>query len=621
MAISTALIQDLSALVSNGALVSDPAELPGYGRDFWAQRGTPGVVVRADRSEDVVATLRFAATHGIPVVPRGAGTNISAGFLPAPERIMLDLRGMNRVLEIDPEQRSVLVEPGLLNGALQTELAPYGLCFSPDPASAPLSSIGGNIAENSGGPHCFKYGVTVHHVAGIDCVLAGGDLLALNAADRGADLLGVVIGSEGTLAVVTQARLRLRPLPARTSTILSVFDTMEAATEAVSEIINGGVIPAALELMDHTSVQVAETLAPTGYPLDAEAIVLIDLDGDDEQVAADLDAVEAQLRPLAREIRRADDAETRARVWRGRLQIGQAFITSGKSFYIGDTTVPRERIPLMQRAVREIAERHQLDISTNGHAGDGNIHPCILYDPRDPRQVQAMRIAAHEITAMAMEFGGTLTGEHGVGSEKIPLMRQRFTATEIAAMRAVKDAFDPDGILNPGVLLPDLSLDEPDLPQFATAIAAEIAAKRAGSPLTHPAPDATAPAPDRPSLAIDRENLTVTAVAGLSLAALRDGLAAHGYRCTLADDATNDRQSIRAALSDDSCRAGARACLLAVDVTLPDGPSARFGSNAVKDVAGYDLKRLYTGSGETYGIVREVTLQVRPPSPPAGPSH
>ena len=612
MAISSALIHDLAALVSPGALVSDPAELPEFGRDFWAQRGTPGVVVRVARTEDVVATLRFAAEHGLPVVPRGAGTNISAGFLPAPERIMLDLRGMNRVLAVDPEAMSALVEPGLLNGALQTELAPYGLCFSPDPASAPLASIGGNIAENSGGPHCFKYGVTVHHVAGVECVLVGGDLLSLDADDRGTDLLGVVIGSEGTLAVVTQARLRLRPLPARTSTILAAFATMEAATGAVSEIINGGVIPAALELMDHTSVLVAETLAPTGYPLDAEAIVLIDLDGADEQVAADLDAVEAQLRPLAREIRRADDAETRARVWRGRLQIGQAFITSGKSFYIGDTTVPRERIPLMQRAVREIAERHQLDISTNGHAGDGNIHPCILYDPHDPREVQAMHIAAHEITAMAMEFGGTLTGEHGVGSEKIPLMRQRFTATEIAAMRAVKDAFDPDGILNPGVLLPDAALDEPDLPRFASAIASDIAVKRAGTPFVHSVAASSGPATDRPALAIDRENLTVTAVAGLSLATLRDELAAHGYRCALSDDATNDQQSIRAALSDDSCRSGARACLLAVNVTLPDGPSARFGSNAVKDVAGYDLKRLYTGSGAAYGDVREVTLQVRP---------
>ena len=615
MAISDALIRDLTALVSSGAIVSSPAELPGYGRDFWAQRGTPGVVVRASRTEDVVATLRFAAAQGIPVVPRGAGTNISAGFLPTPERIMLDLRAMSRVLEIDPERLSAVVEPGLLNGALQTELAPYGLCFSPDPASAPLSSIGGNIAENSGGPHCLKYGVTVHHVAGVECVLASGDLVSLNAEDRGADLLGVLIGSEGTLGVVTRARLRLRPLPARTSTLLAVFAEMEAAIDAVSAILDSGIIPAALEFMDHTSVVVAETLAPTGYPLDAGAILLIDLDGAVDEVASDLDAVERLLRPRAREVRWADDPQERATIWRGRLQIGQAFITSGKAFYIGDTTVPRERIPQMQQALRVIAERHQLEITTNGHAGDGNIHPIILYDAGDPRQVEATRIAAHEMTAMALEFGGTLTGEHGVGSEKIPLMRQRFTAAEIAAMRAVKDAFDPDGTLNPGVLLPDPMPDEPELSRFEQAINAVVAARRAGE-MPEPRAIASAKSPPphtgRPSIAIDRENLTVTANAGISLAALRDELASHGFRCALFDGANGDlNQSIRAALSDDERRAGARASLLAVNVTLPEGLPARFGSNAVKDVAGYDLKRLFVGSGNAFGMVDEVTLQVR----------
>ena len=528
---------------------------------------------------------------------------------------MLDLRAMSRVLEIDPERLSAVVEPGLLNGALQTELAPYGLCFSPDPASAPLSSIGGNIAENSGGPHCLKYGVTVHHVAGVECVLASGDLVSLNAEDRGTDLLGVLIGSEGTLGVVTRARLRLRPLPARTSTLMAVFAEMEAAINAVSEILDSGIIPAALEFMDHTSVVVAETLAPTGYPLDAGAILLIDLDGAVDDVASDLDAVERLLRPRAREVRRADDPQARATIWRGRLQIGQAFITSGQAFYIGDTTVPRERIPQMQRALRVIAERHQLEITTNGHAGDGNIHPIILYDADDPRQVEATRIAAHEMTAMALEFGGTLTGEHGVGSEKIPLMRQRFTAAEIAAMRVVKDAFDPDGTLNPGVLLPDPMPDEPELSRFEQAIIAVVAARRAGE-ATEPRAIASAKSPPphtaRPSIAIDRENLTVTANAGISLAALRDDLASHGFRCALFDGANGDlNQSIRAALSDNERRAGARASLLAVNVTLPEGLPARFGSNAVKDVAGYDLKRLFVGSGNAFGMVDEVTLQVR----------
>ncbi|HEX3721192.1 MAG TPA: FAD-linked oxidase C-terminal domain-containing protein, partial [Nitrolancea sp.] len=318
------------------------------------------------------------------------------------------------------------------------------------------------------------------------------------------------------------------------------------------------------------------------------------------------------LRRRARDVRRADDPQARATIWRGRLQIGQAFITSGKAFYIGDTTVPRERIPLMQRAVRAIAERHQLEVALNGHAGDGNIHPIILYDANDPRQVAATRIAAHEITEMAMEFGGTLTGEHGVGSEKIPLMRQRFTATEIAAMRAVKETFDPEGILNPGVLLPDPMPDEPELPRFTAAIEAVLTARRSGEPLEIDARVEAAASGVR-AVAIDRENLTVTASADLSLGALREELTAHGFQSAISTDASDAfSQSLRAILSDDARRSGVRASLLAVNVTLPEGLPARFGSNAVKDVAGYDLKRLFTGSFDAFGIVRDVTLQVRP---------
>ena len=464
MPISESMIRDLHARVSPGAVVADRAAVVDAGRDFWSQRGIPGVVVRACSVHDVAATLQFAQASGIAVVPRGAGTNVGGGFLPTEERILLDLREMNRVLRIDPEERIALVEPGLLNGALQDQLEPYGLCFSPDPASARLSSIGGNIAENSGGPHCLKHGVTVHHVAEVDCVLMGGDVVRLGADDRGPDLLGVTIGSEGTLAVVTQARLRLRPLPAATSSLLAVFDDVEAAIEAVSAILNAGVIPAALEFMDHTRCQVADTMAPTGYPIDAGAILLIDLEGSEADVEAQMVSIEPRLRRRAREVRRADDPQARATLWRGRLQIGQAILTSGRAFYIGDTTVPRERIPLMQRAVRVLAERYRLDVFTTGHAGDGNIHPIVLFDGDDPAEVERVAAMVIEMTAMALELGGTLTGEHGVGSEKRPLMRQRFSATEIAAMRAVKKAFDPDGLLNPGVLLPDLAADEPNFP-------------------------------------------------------------------------------------------------------------------------------------------------------------
>ena len=602
-----ALVADLRAALSAGALVVEAGELPAYGRDFWTQRGVPGAVVRASGAGDVVATLRFAARHGVAVVPRAAGTNVSAGFLPTPERIMLDLRPMNRILAIDPERREAIVEPGVINGDLQKALAPQGLYYSPDPASAAFSSIGGNIAENAGGPHCLKYGVTVHHVNAIDCVLVGGEALRLAANDAGPDLLGVAIGSEGTLAVVTGATLNLLPLPAVTRTLLAVFDDADAAAEAVAAIIAAGITPAALEYCDNTAIVLFERYERTGYPTDAAAVLLIDLDGEPGEVARDLAATEAILRRNARAVHRADDAATSAALWRGRRQGAQALLASGMGYFICDTTVPRERIPAMQRAVAAIAARHGLLIPTLGHAGDGNIHPIVLYERVDPAQQAAMLIAEREIAAAALALGGTITGEHGVGSEKLGDMAAYFGRVELAALRAVKAAFDPQGLLNPGVLLPPSGADEPALPRFSEALRDETAKRRNGETAKGSAGEwARGRTGEGAMMALDDANLTVTAAATASLDALHAMLAARGYRVALPRGA----RTVGELVGGDDARAEVRAALLAVGVILPDGQAATFGSKAIKDVAGYDLKRLYIGSGATFGALREATLRV-----------
>ena len=620
--IADALVRDLAALLSPGALVTDERERAACGRDFWDQRGIPGAVVRAASAEDVAATLRFAAIHGVPVVPRAAGTNIGVGFVPSGERIMLDLRRLDRVLSIDPARRLAVVEPGVLNGALQQHVAPLGLCFSPDPASAPISTIGGNIAENAGGPHCLKYGVTVHHVEAVDCVLPGGDGVRLEATAPGPDLLGVLIGSEGTLGVVTRATVRLRPLPAVTRSLLASFDKVEEATEAVSAIIAAGVVPAALEFFDRTAATGMERFAPSGYALDAEATLLIDVEGESDAVAADLASIEALLRRTASEVRRADDEAARAALWRGRLLAGQAIAASGLGYLIGDTTVPRERIPAMQREVYRIAARHGVYISTTGHAGDGNVHPTILYNKDDSDAVAAMHRASEDLIAAALSLGGTITGEHGVGSEKRGFMARRFTLAELAAMRAVKTAFDPPGILNPGVLLPDPLPGEPHLPLFAAAARAAVTAARDGqdpaavAAAPGPSPRPHADAPPSAAIAIDRENLTVTASADVMLADLRAALAAQRLRCALTanPDGTGLARTLGGVVSSamGAERAAVRDCILAVGATLPEGDAARFGSSAVKDVAGYDLKRLYIDGGAHFGHVAEVTLKVAP---------
>ncbi|MDQ6602549.1 MAG: FAD-binding protein [Chloroflexota bacterium] len=612
MTISAPLANDLRPLLSPDALVTDAAALPAYGHDFWAQRGTPGIVVRAVRAEDVAATLRYAAERGVAVVPRAAGTNVSAGFLPTPERIMLDLRPMNRVLTIDTERRAAVVQPGVINGDLNARLAPLGFCFSPDPGSATISSIGGNIAENAGGMHCLKYGVTDDHVHAVECALIGGDTIRLAAGDSGPDLLGLLIGSEGTLGIVTQATVALRPLPAVTRTLLAIFDDADDAAAAVSATIAAGIIPAAMEFFDRAAVGFFDAFSPSGsgYPAEGEAFLLIDLDGSEEHVSGDMLEIEPILRRGARAVHRADGDAARAALWKPRIDGALALVASGRGFFICDTTVPRERIPEMQRAVVEIGQRSGLQTLTLGHAGDGNIHPIILFDKNNPAQVAAMEEADDAVVAAALALGGTITGEHGIGSEKRRQMRQRFSPTEIAAMRAVKAAFDPDDLLNPGILLPDRTADEPALPRFVATMNDLIAVRRAGRIWENETGLLASPPPIRDAaIELDAENLTVTANARTPLSALHETLTARGFRCALAN---KEGMDVADAISGQNDRAAARDALLAVETTLTDGQAARFGSNAVKDVAGYDMKRLFIGSGDAFGLMETVTLRVLP---------
>lgn len=613
MTVPHALANDLRPLLSPDALVTDAAALPAYGRDFWTQRGVPGIVVRAARTEDVAVTLRYAAARGIAVVPRAAGTNVPAGFLPTPERILLDLRPMNRIMAIDTERRAAVVQPGVINGDLNACLAPLGFCFSPDPGSAAISSIGGNIAENAGGMHCLKYGVTDDHVNAVECALIGGALTRFAANDAGPDLLGLLIGSEGTLGIVTEATVALRPLPAVTRTLLAVFDDAADAAAAVSATIAAGIIPAAMEFFDRAAVGFFDAYSPSGYPQEGEALLLIDLDGNERDVSRDMAEIEPILRSRARTVHRADDDRTRAALWKPRIDGALALVASGRGFFICDTTVPRERIPAMQEAVLAIGRRSGVTMLTLGHAGDGNIHPIILFDRDDPGQVAAMEEADDAVVATALALGGTITGEHGIGSEKRRQMRQRFSPAEIAAMRAVKAAFDPDGLLNPDILLPDRAADEPALPRFTATMHEVVTTRRAGKSWEaphHPTPDASSAAST--AVTLDAENLTVTADGRTPLTALHGAVAARGFRCALAKA---DGGSVASAISGDDDRVAARAALLAVETTLPDGRTARFGSNAVKDVAGYDMKRLFIGSGGAFGTLDTVTLRVLPDRP------
>ena len=357
------------------------------------------------------------------------------------------------------------MEPGVINSDLQERLAPHGLCFSPDPVSAHLATVAGNIIENAGGPHALKYGVTYNHIVSVEVVLSDGSTTTLSADDDGPDLLGVLIGSEGTLGIVTEATVALRPIAEVTHSLMGAFATARAAADTVAAVIASGVVPAAVEWLDRQGIAGLQQFTDTGYPLDADAIVLIDVDGTAAEVERAQPIVEKVLREQATEVRIAEDEKARTALWYGRLHAPDSVVHSGKGFFIGDVTVPRQRIPEMQEAIQAAAARHTdglLFIAVTGHAGDGDLHPTTFFDKDNPNAAAALEAANNEIIDAALGMGGTITGEHGVGTEKRQFMTKRFTPTEIAAQRAIKKAFDPAGLLNPGIMLPDFSPEEPD---------------------------------------------------------------------------------------------------------------------------------------------------------------
>ena len=590
---------DLRRLIGADAVLTDEAARIAAGTDFITKRGVPGAVARPASSEQVAALAGFAAGSGLALVPRGAGTNLAAAMRPSDDSLVLDLSGMDRIAAVDTEARRAVVEPGVINGDLKAKVAPAGLRYAPDPASTPISSIGGNIAENAGGPSCIKYGVTFHHVIALEVVLADGRVVTLRDDDE-IDLLGLMIGSEGTLGVVTRAVLSLLPLPEARWTALAAFDRVEDAAQTVSEIIAAGILPAALEICDRRQAQLCEAYQPSGYPTDREAILFCELDGAADEVARDRTDLERVLRRWDPDLRTAETEQERAALWAGRLAAIHALKATGKEVFVCDATVPRQRLPEMVARGREIAASHSLDVATVGHAGDGNLHPVILYEPQELPAVDA---AATEIAEAALDLGGTLTGEHGVGTAKLPQMHRCFSPAELGAFRAIKRAFDPQEVLNPGVMLPARRPEEPELPEFAAAIAAAVAGRR-------PAVDGSAPAPGGgdDAIDVDAENMTLT-VGGA--ASCRDAAAAAtdaGLSCPTME--TDDRAA--AVIEAAGNRQPGRAALLGVEAVLPGGHRARFGSSAMKDVAGLDAKRLVAGGRGAFGRVERATLRAMP---------
>jgi glycolate oxidase len=429
-----------------------------YEYDYGLDRAAPQLVALPRSAADVQVLVREAQTAGVPIVARGAGTGISGGSVPSRGGLVISTARMHRILEIDVDNRCAVVEPGVVNLDLSRAAEQYGLFFAPDPSSQKSSTIGGNVANNAGGPHCLSLGVTVNHVLGLELVLHDGSFIRLGgkaAETPGFDLTGLVVGSEGTLGVVTEATVRLLPLPPAIRTTLALFDSVERASDAVSQLIARGVVPSALEMMDRLALSAIEAAFHAGYPPEAGAVLLVEVDGLLEQVEAQAAIVDSVARTAgAMEIRLAATDEARARLWAARKGAASAMGRIAPNYYLHDAVVPRTRLPAILARVVEIGERYELPIANLFHAGDGNLHPMILFDAREPGVLERVLAAGREILMQCIEAGGTITGEHGVGLEKQAFMPLIFSRADLDIMRRVREAIDPSGNFNPAKVLP-----------------------------------------------------------------------------------------------------------------------------------------------------------------------
>jgi glycolate oxidase len=429
-----------------------------YEYDYGLDRRMPDLVALPRSTADVRTIVRLAQAEGVPIVARGAGTGISGGAVPSCGGVIVATSRMDKVREIDRDNRCAVVEPGVINLELSRLAEPYGLFFAPDPSSQKASTIGGNIANNAGGPHCLSLGVTVNHILGLEIVLHDGSVVRLggkSADGPGLDLVGLMVGSEGTLGIVTEATVRLLPLPEAVRTTLALFESVEAASEAVSTLIGRGVVPSALEMMDKLALSAIEAAFHAGYPPEAGAVLLVEVDGLLEQVEMQAEIVDAVCRAAgALEIRLAATADARAKLWAARKGAASAMGRIAPNYYLHDAVVPRTRLPVILAKVVRIAERYDLPIANLFHAGDGNLHPMILFDAREPGILDRVMAAGYDILTSCIEAGGTITGEHGVGLEKQAFMPLIFSEADLEVMSRVRSAVDPTGHLNPDKVLP-----------------------------------------------------------------------------------------------------------------------------------------------------------------------
>jgi glycolate oxidase len=451
-----ALAGRFTEIAGADGVITDPVRLRTYECDgLTHHKATPGIVVLPDTAEQIAAIVRECVAAGVPYVARGSGTGLSGGALPRTDGVLIVTTRMRRILSIDVANQRAIVEPGVINLDVSRAARPYGYYFAPDPSSQQICSIGGNVAENSGGAHCLKYGFTANHVLACEIVTPAGDIVEIAAETPGYDLLGVFIGSEGTLGITTKITVRLTRLPETVQTLLAAFTSIEAGGEAVSAIIGSGVVPAAIEMMDSLAIEAAEAAVRCDYPAGAGAVLIVELDGP----AAEVEHQFTRVRRLCQdagafEVRIAADDEERARIWKGRKSAFAAVGRISPAYLVQDGVIPRTALPKVLARIDELSRESGVRVANVFHAGDGNLHPLVLFDDAEPGAAERAEEVSGKILDLCIEHGGSITGEHGVGVDKARYMPRMFTGADLDTMQMVRCAFDPAGLCNPGKVFP-----------------------------------------------------------------------------------------------------------------------------------------------------------------------